>query len=377
LRVLIVTKDFFPHEGGAEVQARRLAGYLGKSDVPVMVVTKREKGLPPIEKFDGFTVYRLSSSIEPLFLISLSAFLLSRRKEFDVVQLVQTQLAALVVAFWNKLILKKVVVVRGSNTGPFFGLNAYWKLIPFGKQLVAFICKNVSAAVGTSPRMVKELKQIGFRPDQVQLIPSGVSLGKQLDASQKRMKRAEIGLGSDDVVALFVGRLTWQKAPDVLIAAWKKVANASVSNKLLIVGKGDLEGSLKKKVADLELEQSVLFVPFTNDIEKYYQVADLFVLPSRYEGFSSAMLDAMSYALPIVVTRVSGTENIVADKVNGLLVNPEDADQLAAQLSQLLSDAKLRVSLGRNARQTVMEEYEMEVVGRNYIALYESLAGHQ
>jgi glycosyltransferase involved in cell wall biosynthesis len=224
--------------------------------------------------------------------------------------------------------------------------------------------------------MVTELERIGFRPVQIRLIPSGVSVGKQLSPSEKTVKKVELGLDSHDIIVLFVGRLTWQKAPDVLIEAWNRVDHEGRSDKLLIVGRGDLERSLKAKTAELGLAQSVIFVPFTNNVERYYQIADVFVLPSRYEGFSSAMLDAMSHGLAVAVTRVSGTENIVIDRVNALLVNPDNVEQLSGIISSLLSDAQLRVSLGQKARQKVVEEYEMEVVGRKYVDLYNSLIGH-
>jgi glycosyltransferase involved in cell wall biosynthesis len=110
-----------------------------------------------------------------------------------------------------------------------------------------------------------------------------------------------------------------------------------------------------------------------SDVMSWYQVADVFVLSSHYEGLSNSLLEAMSCGLPVASTRVSGSEDIFADVDVGEIVVPGDAQAMALSLSRLLADPARRTECGIRARTYAKEKYSISSVAKNTSALYERL----
>ena len=113
------------------------------------------------------------------------------------------------------------------------------------------------------------------------------------------------------------------------------------------------------------------------DVRDLLAEAEVFVLPSRWEGMPNALLEAMACGLPCVATRVSGTEDILRDGENGLLVEPEQPEPLADALRRVLVDATLALRLGQAARATVVERYAVTRIVDQCLALYQSLLDEQ
>ena len=103
------------------------------------------------------------------------------------------------------------------------------------------------------------------------------------------------------------------------------------------------------------------------------QKADLFVLPSRAEGMSNALLEAMTFGLPVVASDVPGNAHLIQHNVNGLLFESENPEALAKSLSLLLGQASLREKLGKEARRTIDARYSLDSVADQYIKLYRKL----
>ena len=120
--------------------------------------------------------------------------------------------------------------------------------------------------------------------------------------------------------------------------------------------------------------EQIFFVDRTNDIEKYYQTADLFVLPSSREGMPNALLEAMACSLPVIVSRLEGvTDWVINDGLNGLLFQLGVNNVLGKLIKRILNDSILAQSLGREARRTVQEKFSMNRVAGEYAKLYKDL----
>jgi glycosyltransferase involved in cell wall biosynthesis len=109
------------------------------------------------------------------------------------------------------------------------------------------------------------------------------------------------------------------------------------------------------------------------DIDRFLKSADIFVLPSRWEGLPVALLEAMDSELPVVATQVEGVEEVVQQKVQGLLVPPEDARALSESLAVLIGDPELRRTMGRAGRQRVREAYTLDIMCTKYLALMQNM----
>ncbi|MBK9206943.1 MAG: glycosyltransferase [Anaerolineales bacterium] len=110
------------------------------------------------------------------------------------------------------------------------------------------------------------------------------------------------------------------------------------------------------------------------ELTRWYHHSNLFLFPSRHEGMPNAVLEAMSSGLPVVATKIAGSEELVLDSVTGLLVNAEDVDSLRDGLSRLIVEEKTRIQMGQASRQRVETEYSWENVARQYSDYLEKIS---
>src|SRR6266567_3072548 len=146
---------------------------------------------------------------------------------------------------------------------------------------------------------------------------------------------------------------------------------------LLLVGDGIFRAQMERIATELGIEGSVKFLGKRRDVVDLLQKSWGFVLPSRWEGMPNALLEAMACGLPCVATRVSGSEDIIIDGVNGLLVEPEQPAQMAQALRRLIEDANFAQRLGREGRETVVRNYQLTTITEQYLELYRRLLARE
>jgi len=214
----------------------------------------------------------------------------------------------------------------------------------------------------------------GFRAEQIVYIPGSVDTEKFRPALERRPDPAR---PERDVIC--VARLEYSKGIDVLLHAWGRMIHAPaewrmhLKPRLLLVGTGKCRSQMERIAAELGIEDSVEFLGQRTDIVDLLQRSWGFVLPSRWEGMSNALLEAMACDLPCVATRVSGSEDVLADGVNGLLVEPEQPEEMAQALRHMIEDADLAQRLGQEGRETVVREYQLHSVVEQCLELYHHL----
>ncbi|RME06219.1 MAG: glycosyltransferase family 1 protein, partial [Anaerolineae bacterium] len=223
------------------------------------------------------------------------------------------------------------------------------------------------------------LSDEGVRPERVDVILNGVDPpAPSASPAETRARLAdELGIPPDVPLLLAVGRLVEQKGFRYLLAAlpavWRDFPRAHV----LIAGEGHLRGELEAQVRSLELDSQVHFPGIRGDVPDLLAAADVFVLPSLWEGLPIALLEAMGAGRPVVATRVEGVEDVLENGVNGLLVPPGDSAALAEAITRLLADADLRGVLGRRARQRVEQDFTIEKMCRAYEQLFVDLMARE
>lgn len=191
-----------------------------------------------------------------------------------------------------------------------------------------------------------------------------------LDLPPENGKNENLGPSAAPVV-LTVGRLVDDKAQDVLLDAFALAGDTCKDWRLAIVGEGRLYPALRKQAEDLGLNGRVEWLGLVRDLQGLYQSAMVFALPSRVEGTPNALLEAMSFGLPVVVSDgAPGLLEVVQHEVTGLVVPVNNAAELAAALRRLASDANLRRRLGTAARERV-SEYALP----RALATWESILG--
>jgi glycosyltransferase involved in cell wall biosynthesis len=182
--------------------------------------------------------------------------------------------------------------------------------------------------------------------------------------------------GKTAETVLFVGRLRTRKAVAVLVEAFAAVVRQRPQARLVLLGDGEQRAALEAQIARLGIGAAVDLagaVPRAATVE-WLRRADVFCLPSTYEGFPLAILEAMAEGLPVVATRVAGVPEAVEDGASGLLVPPEDDRALAAALLALLGDAERRRAFGARGRALLAERFAIDAICARHLALFARLS---
>jgi glycosyltransferase involved in cell wall biosynthesis len=155
---------------------------------------------------------------------------------------------------------------------------------------------------------------------------------------------------------LCVGRLHKQKAYDVLLKAFKEISPKLDNWHIIILGKGELKKELHKMAEDLNISDKIEWKGHVSNPYIYYKNADIYVLPSRHEGMSNSLLEAMSFGLPVIVSDAChGSLDIVKHKQTGVVIPVNDHLALASAIEYLANNDSFRKSLGKAGKQTVSQ----------------------
>ena len=203
---------------------------------------------------------------------------------------------------------------------------------------------------------------------KIKVIPLGINIKKYTKKYSKREKNEIVekyGLKNSRVL-LFVGRLNELKGVQYLIRALLDINNKFKNVKLLVIGQGPYKTSLEEIVKELNLQNHVIFIGALpkKDIGVYYNLADIFVLPSLSEGLGIVLLESILSGTPVIGTNVGGVPDIIKNNETGLLVEPENSIQISEAINKLLNDRILRDKLTENALLYIKNTFSWNVILR-------------
>ena len=232
-----------------------------------------------------------------------------------------------------------------------------------------------------APQMERDRLQAeyGIAPPKVVRVfnPMGVATWQAIDRSAARQ---HLNIPVDARVAVFHGRMQiQQKGLDLLLDAWEKIYQQRPDKdlRLLLVGTGSDADELSRQITARKLRGIIWINEYVRDrtaIQRYLSAADIYVLPSRKEGFPVAPLEAMACSLPVVASDVAGISDILehGKESGGIIFPREDVDSLALRLGQLLDDECMSREMGKQARKRVEESFSFEVIGQQLQVLFTS-----
>jgi UDP-glucose:(heptosyl)LPS alpha-1,3-glucosyltransferase len=237
-------------------------------------------------------------------------------------------------------------------------------------ERVAYGQRRYEAIIAVSRGVQRELAaEYGVPPDDVTVIPNGVDLERfplNLRDRYRSEVRSAAGFPAGATILLFVGNEFLRKGLAVLLKAMHLIDRPDVC--LLVAGGDRVEPYLDLARA-LGIDDRVKFLGRTTKVEPLYLAADCFVLPTAYEAHSLAMVEAAAAGLPLIITRVNGTEELLAEGAGGIAVEPE-AESVAGALRFVVDDEDRARSLGMAAR-NVAERFTWERITQDTVALYE------
>jgi glycosyltransferase involved in cell wall biosynthesis len=381
LNVLMLSPQFSPLVGGYERAAERLAAALAaRPDVAVVevVTERRESAWPRAETRAGFSIRRLWCCYRPRLHVvtsgvALAWYLLRSLRRFDVVHIHQYGYPAAIAIVLAKL-LRRPVVLKITSTGA-DGITSALHELRGGRGLIAWLHRDVDVCAATTKDAAQEAEQFGIPKQRVRIVPNGVDTREFCpgDSAMRTDARERAGLGPGPT-AIYCGRLSAEKNAYGLVRAWRVVADAVPGAVLVVVGDGPLKETLANAIRAAALEGVVRLMGAQTDVAPWYQMADLFVLPSNHEGLSNSLLEAMSCGLPIVATRVSGSSEILGEIEAGILVDVGDEAGLASAMIAMLTSPERRRICGGHARRYVEQKYTLSVVAEQVVRVYQELA---
>ncbi len=244
------------------------------------------------------------------------------------------------------------------------------------KKLQHFVMKNADNVTVNSIATRNELlKRFSEHSSKVKVIPMGV------DSSLfKKRKIEKPKKYAKNKILLFVGRLSDQKGLQYLIDSMQDISRYDSRIKLLIIGSGPYEKTLRERARSKGVEEYTKFLgPMPNsDIARYYNFADIFILPSLStktgtEALGLSLLEAMASGCAVIGTKVGGIPFAIKDGYNGLLVKQKDHHDLSHAIITLLKDKKKSQKLGNNAAEFVKKNYSWDKISKDFTKIYKSL----
>ncbi|MEN4006027.1 MAG: glycosyltransferase [Methanobacteriaceae archaeon] len=236
------------------------------------------------------------------------------------------------------------------------------------------ILRDATKLIALTKIEAEQYESMGVREDKIEIIPNGITLTEFENLPQRGEFRKKWSINDSLKVILYLARIHKIKGPDLLAKAFAELLRNLNNVKLVIVGPDDgYLSSLKKLVADLEISDRVLFTGplYGEDKLEAYVDADVYVLPSAYEIFGIAVLEALACGTPVIVTDRCGIAEVIDNQVG--LVVPYDKEQLSNAILRLLGDDKMRQQFGEKGKLLVRERFNWEKIAEQIEKLYQSV----
>ncbi|HYT37492.1 MAG TPA: glycosyltransferase family 4 protein [Ktedonobacteraceae bacterium] len=373
MKILIVTHYFAPHTGGIEIVAYHQAKELVKQGHEVTIVTSKLKREKAVEQIEGNRIVRVPAwnLLEekfnvpyPIFSLRLVSTMIREIKRADIIHAHGIlYLGSFISSFFARIYKKPFIVTEhiGFVTYKSSITTAIEKLALYTIGLITLRASDITIVLNTSvQRWIKQYK------NEVYYLPNGVDL--ELFDKPPEQETSNYNL-------LFLGRLEKIKGVESLIQAIPFIIKVFPQTTLTIVGDGGNKTDLFNLTKNLQLEKHIQFTGWVEhkDLDTYYEKASLVVVPSIVaDAFPLVILEAMSAGRPVIGTNIGGIPEIIDDKVDGYLVEPENPEQIADKVIKLFQEANLLKELGRNARKKA-EKFSIEKHVENLEKIYEGV----
>lgn len=371
-KIIFVTRYFYPFIGGMEKQALTLSLALADRGWRVEVLTSRvDPSWPVREEIDNISITRLPTFGlkyigAVIFLLNLILYLYKNKNSYALIHTFQVGYTAAATIIMAK-ILKKEAVLKLACSGAGGDVQKHGRSW-LGRVFLA-CCKHASAIVVLNEEMQRELTAIGYQKGKIVAIANGVDAAIYHPAENRSELRHALGFPEGKII-VYTGRILFvQKRIDWLVRAVAKI-DGDQKFSLHIIGDGPDAGLLKRLCGRLRLDGRVHMLNAVASTAPFLQAADIFILPSEYEGLSNALLEAMSSGLAVVATDIPGNRDLVVDGVTGILVPPGDESMLIEAIQRLLDGGERAASMGAKAREQVCQKYSLEIMAQKHIALY-------
>lgn len=268
------------------------------------------------------------------------------------------------------VIVTKIFRIHSFVTAHGMDINNFQNNMIFS-NLISFSLNHSDKVIAVSTDLAEKIKDMGVNENKIIVLMNAVDINR-FRSSDTGDLRSKYGVRKKDVLLLFVGYLDTFKGIFELINAVYGLYKENKNIKLIIVGTGPKYKELEKKVFELGLDQSVIFAGTVlhNTIHKYFQAADIFILPSYSEGLPVSILEAMASNTPVIASNVGGIPEIIDDGKNGFIIPPKNESILRNKLMVLVNDVKLRENFAIKSAEIIRDKFDNNKKINELIELY-------
>jgi len=353
-----------------EKQALLLVQELSKTGHHCGVISLNFPDSLPVPPGARYSLYRLRGGKIPILgklvlAIKLLWILWRNRYKYDVLHAHTFSDIGLLGLFIGN-IFGYATTVKMPNVGNFGVLSLKKTLLGF---LRIFILKTSDGVFALSAESVHELLKIGYPKSKIILTPNGVKVQPRTALVKPKPT------GKQVIKVGFLGRLTQQKNIGLLINALHRMEKEVRTGlfQLVLAGEGPLKNELSQMVDKMESQNQVFFLGHVEKVEDFLCDIDLLVLPSNAEGNSNSILEAMAFGLPVIATRVGGTETLLGPESRYVLFEPNDLDGLVTILKRSLEHSDFWRLEGAKNYDRVNKFFDIEQVSKFYVKAYSVL----
>lgn len=382
-RILIFSTAYYPFVGGAEVAIKEITDRFSLDYDFDLITARFDSKLQNFEKIGRVSVYRVGSGVSffDKLLLPVRGFMLAnklnRNHNYDCMWGMMVSFGTGAGYFFNLYRMftfkKRIPIVLTLQEGDSEAhLKFKWGgLIALSWKLALAQTTHLTAI---SNFLLNRAKKIGFSGEW-SLIPNGVDLGvfgKEVDENVKKDLKLTLNKKDDDIFLVTTGRLTHKNANDDVIHALQKLPENIF---FIVIGKGDEGPKLQKLAESLGVEKRVKFLGFVpySEIPNYFSVCDIFIRPSRSEGFGNSFIEAMAARLPVVATPVGGIVDFISDKETGIFCSPDNPQSIVNAVKSIIDDNNLKQNIVLNAERMVISRYGWEKISKDMEGVFDKL----
>ncbi|WP_271400432.1 glycosyltransferase family 4 protein [Salinicoccus roseus] len=225
-----------------------------------------------------------------------------------------------------------------------------------------------------SRKLVSREKIVRIGRGSVDGIDLDVFNPEAIDQEMLEARMKECGLGSDEFIIGYVGRLTKDKGINELVEAFSKLAVTYSHIRLLLVGDFEEADPVdRKNQTIIEDDLRIIHQPYTTSPEYYYSMMDVFAFPTYREGFGTVSVEAQAMHVPVITFDSTGARDTIIDGKTGLRVVTNDADGLADAIRRMIEYPLMRHRMGRSAREFVEAYFDRRIIREHVLAFYNML----
>lgn len=343
-----------PIGGGKEKQAHLLAKELTRQGLRVQIISYYHAGNDS-ESYEGISIKRVHKGVlsVPIFLWHL----LRLRFSFGILHIHTPSRIGLILAIIGYILNYKILFKFPGQT------------ILDNRSLTNTILLRVVLRISKKLIVLEE-------STRNKLIDSGINENKIFDAVNgvEISKIKSYSTAANEIKLLYIGRLVPIKGCEYLLNACSKLDSNEIDWKLVLVGEGPIQSDLELLSKRLNIADRVNFKGYQTNPDEYMRWADILVLPSKSEGMSNALLEAVSVGLPIIATDVGAARLIVGEFASRFLCKPLDPVDMAKKIYDLSTNSELRISYGEYLFERGKKLFSIEEVGRKYKIIYQKIS---